>query len=139
MAAAGNTGLDYPYYPAAEPAAVSVSASFENAPFIGTITERDCAKRKIGDEPCSNAGEVLMPGVIDFNGVNYFGTSFAAPRLSLRLAVYLARYGDNVCGLLDMRDPVSTLQDFRDIPLADLPGEAPCDELQWIREEVFMD
>ncbi len=139
VAAAGNTGLDYPYYPASEPSVVSVSASFENAPFIGTITDRDCINRVIGDEPCSNAGEVLMPGVIDFNGVNYFGTSFAAPRLSLRLAVYLARYGDNVCGLLDMRDPVSTLQDFRDIPLADLPGEAPCDELQWIREEVFMD
>ncbi|MBK8135606.1 MAG: S8/S53 family peptidase [Chloroflexi bacterium] len=116
VAAAGNTGLDYPYYPASEPSVVSVSASFENAPFIVAITDRDCAKRKIGDEPCSNAGEVLMPGVIDFNGVNYFGTSFAAPRLSLRLAVYLARYGDNVCELLDDIDPATDQPVFSNTP-----------------------
>lgn len=138
VAAAGNSGLPYPFYPASIPSAVSVSASEEFEPFFATMP-RDCLVYNPPiDGLCSNAGEVLMPGLVERGGAFYFGTSFAAPRLSLRIAVYLADNNGDSCGLLDI--PVA------DIPLIDLPtsdGRTPgvdiCPQLRDTGTGVFGD
>jgi hypothetical protein len=102
VAAAGDLGLPDPIFPAGYPQAVSVSASNENRAFFALpfTPMPECALDR--NTLCSNAGEVLMPGLFDDYGEHRYGTAFAAPRLSLRLAGYLlVTSGANVCNLLE--------------------------------------
>lgn len=121
VAAAGNTGLQYPFYPAGYPRAVSVSASGDNAAFFVSTSDPNPPCRLDMLDMCTNYGEVNMPGVISYYGRRAFGTSFAAPRLSLRLAGYLiVTGGQNTCNLLESHG-------FSNQPLRDLMSA--CDAL----------
>jgi hypothetical protein len=107
IASAGNFGLDYPFWPAAWGQVISVSASTgegfsapgswdkkNNSPLLGANVEE---KGKKGTR-ISNYGEVMMPG--DYSSADYgiiMGTSFAAPRLSMTIAVYLSQVGTGFC------------------------------------------
>ncbi len=79
IAAAGNSGLDFPFMPAMSDAVISVS----------TVDGRNYV---------SNSGEIVMPGWHP-NGIDE-GSSFAAPRLSAWTAVQLLADA-NVCNVLD--------------------------------------
>lgn len=99
VAASGNAGVDYPFYPAAFDYVVSVSSSAEDALYTSTFPKA----------LFSNAGEVMMPGIWPSASASVFdsqlpseltveGTSFAAPRLSAVLALYLVELnGVNYC------------------------------------------
>ncbi|MBK9125543.1 MAG: hypothetical protein IPM16_20790 [Chloroflexi bacterium] len=137
IAAAGNAGLEYPFYPASEPAVVSVSATAEDVPFLAFQKALNCVTDSDGNPLCSNWGEVLMPGQVTYQGDTYFGTSFAAPRLSLRLAVYLARFGANECQL--MTEPFDNVL-LRVLPYITLSTvQRQCGELNQVRWNVFKD
>lgn len=134
VAAAGNSGLDFSFYPASDPNAISVSATEENLPFFTIATDRIChGVNPPYDRLCSNQGEVLMPGLVQRMGETYFGTSFAAPRLSLRLAVYIAHNQGDVCNL---RTATAALVD---VVLNDLPLASSCQALEDTRMAVFQD
>ena len=105
VAAAGNFGLDFPFWPGAWSQVVSVSASKgqgfhaspawdkkSDAPLLDAEVERPGKKKRI-----SNYGEVMMPGEYSSPSGPLSGTSFAAPRLSVALAVYLSAVGPNNC------------------------------------------
>jgi hypothetical protein len=88
VGSAGNDGVPFPYYPAAWETVVSVSASEEEQDFYATPPLASY----------SNWGEVMMPG--DWTapwGNLQQGTSFAAPRLSYIMALYLEDQGSDVC------------------------------------------
>jgi hypothetical protein len=70
VAAAGNYGLDFPFWPGAWGQVVSVSAS---------------------------TGEVMMPGEYSSEVGVISGTSFAAPRLTVTLAIYALGVGQDYC------------------------------------------
>jgi hypothetical protein len=107
VASAGNFGLDYPFWPAAWSQVISVSGSVgggfhagkswdkkNNTPLLGADVEE---KGKKGTR-ISNFGEVMLPG--EYASADYgtlLGTSFAAPRLSLALALYAANTGNVAC------------------------------------------
>ncbi len=107
IASAGNFGLDYPFWPAAWGQVISVSASTgegfsapspwdkkNNSPLLGANVEE---KGKKGTR-ISNYGEVMMPG--EYSSADYgiiMGTSFAAPRLSIAVALYLSQAGTGFC------------------------------------------
>jgi hypothetical protein len=91
VAAAGNSGLNFPFVPAMWPEVLSVSAGPESG---GT------------KEDYSNSGDVMISGKLekvdgsvaqypDANGVlkDVEGTSFAAPKLAYLSALYLLRNG----------------------------------------------
>ncbi len=85
VAAAGNNGnWPFPTIPALWNGVLSVSACDEDA-FL------TCKGRIAG---WSNRGDVIAPGDLKFNGVPRQGTSFAAPRISALMAIYLATQGD---------------------------------------------
>ena len=89
VVAAGNSGKAFPFYPAAWPQVVSVSASSESL---------DDYRSSGGKASYSNDADVMMPGWFDdgtADGVE--GTSFAAPRLSFLLAAYLTGQQANTC------------------------------------------
>ncbi len=111
VAAAGNFGLNFPFWPGAWAGVVSVSASEgqgfypaqswdskTNAPLLSIPGDRPGQRLRI-----SNYGEVMMPGEYASSAATdgaegiVAGTSFAAPRLSLAVALYLAAAGDNYC------------------------------------------
>jgi Subtilase family len=75
VAASGNSGASFPFYPAAWNGVESVSASVDDTDFIGSGAIA----------PYSNFGAIMMPGVWG----NEMGTSFAAPRYSFSMALYL--------------------------------------------------
>ncbi|MDX2161017.1 MAG: S8 family serine peptidase [bacterium] len=87
VAAAGNEGESFPYYPAAWPSVVSVSASTDAVDFVaaGPLA------------PYSNAGGVMMPGTWESTSGIELGTSFAAPRYSFLMALRLAGMNNNFC------------------------------------------
>lgn len=101
VASAGNFGLDFPFWPGAWGQVISVSAS------DGTGYAAPAAWDKKDDSPLlgaeninpgrtvriSNYGEVMMPGEYEVDEGMLSGTSFAAPRLSAALALYLAESG----------------------------------------------
>jgi hypothetical protein len=107
IASAGNFGLDYPFWPAAWGQVISVSASTgegfnasgswdkkDNTPLLGANAEE---KGKKGTR-ISNFGEVMLPG--EYSSKDYgviMGTSFAAPRLSVAVALYLSQVGTDYC------------------------------------------
>jgi hypothetical protein len=106
VASAGNFGLDYPFWPAAWGQVVSVSASTgedfyapsswdkrNNAPLLGADTEQ---KGKKGTR-ISNFGEVMLPGEYSTDEGMVIGTSFAAPRMSMVMALYLSAVGNAYC------------------------------------------
>lgn len=105
IASAGNFGLDQPFWPAAWGQVVSVSASsgqgFE-APmaWVEQGSDRDMPLLSVqgqgnNTDRISNYGEVMIPGEYEVtsNGGTVMGTSFAAPRLTALVAVYLANEG----------------------------------------------
>lgn len=105
VAAAGNFGLDYPFWPGAWGQVVSVSAS------TGTGFHASVPWKKQNDDPLlkaesdapgqrkriSNYGEVMMPGEFESSSGPVSGTSFAAPRLSFLLAMAASAQGPGVC------------------------------------------
>jgi hypothetical protein len=82
VAAAGNSGLPFPFAPALWSNVLGISADTSS----GAVTLS-------GKEFWSNAGEVLMEGkhtsATGAGGQLLIGTSYAAPRLSLQAALYL--------------------------------------------------
>lgn len=108
IAAAGNFGLDFPFWPAAFGQILSVSAS-NDAGFEAPHPWEERGPDQ--DEPLlsiegqgnqtdrlSNYGEVMIPGEYDVNEFEaVLGTSFAAPRLSALVAVYVADVGGDYC------------------------------------------
>ena len=87
VAAAGNEGEPFPYFPAAFEGVVSVSASDDNGAFVPLT----------GIAPYSNFGGVMMPGIwIHESGIDV-GTSFAAPRYSFLMALYLLGENNDFC------------------------------------------
>jgi len=87
VAAAGNEGEPFPYFPAAFAGVVSVSASDDNAAFVPVNALADY----------SNHGGVMMPGIWVNSGGIDIGTSFAAPRYSFLMALYLLGADNDFC------------------------------------------
>ncbi|MCI0712511.1 MAG: S8 family serine peptidase [Chloroflexi bacterium] len=105
IASAGNFGLDQPFWPAAWGQVVSVSASsgqgFE-APmaWVEQGSDKDMPLLSVqgqgnNTDRISNYGEIMIPGEYEVTseGGTVMGTSFAAPRLTAVVAVYLANEG----------------------------------------------
>jgi hypothetical protein len=116
VASAGNDGRNFPYAPASLPSVISASARYELpgctqqelTNFEGLLT--DVADKNPTDSfdtldvadiifelttPRSNDGEVQMDGVLDEQiseiapCLRFWGTSYAAPRLSYEMAIHL--------------------------------------------------
>lgn len=105
VAAAGNFGLDYPFWPGAWGQVISVSASEgtgyhaaepwdrkSDSPLLKTESDAPGQRKRI-----SNYGEVMMPGEFESSAGPVTGTSFAAPRLSFLLALYASAEGPGIC------------------------------------------
>lgn len=124
VAAAGNFGLDFPFWPGAWGQVISVSAS------EGTDYDAPASWDKKKDTPLlgaeelnpgkstriSNYGEVMMPGEYDSDYGMVSGTSFAAPRLSVAMAVYVSEVGDSYCRQPD-GDPALAYGDWDNLML----------------------
>lgn len=106
IASAGNFGLDYPFWPGAWGQVVSVSGSAgsgfhaesawdqrNNTPLLGADTE---VRGRKGTR-ISNFGEIMLPGEYESEFGHVVGTSFAAPRLSMAVALYLSSVGGDYC------------------------------------------
>ena len=85
VASAGNFGFACPLLPAGGPNGVSVSANH---------SENQSTESLLEEPPViSNYGEIQMPGI--WNATNEWtlvGTSYAAPRLSYRMGLFLQQY-----------------------------------------------
>lgn len=105
VAAAGNFGLDYPFWPGAWGQVISVSASQgmgyhagapwdskSDTPLLTAESDSPGQQKRI-----SNYGEVMMPGEFESSAGPVTGTSFAAPRLSFLLAMYASAEGPGIC------------------------------------------
>lgn len=105
VAAAGNFGLNFPFWPGAWGQVVSVSASTgtgyyapgdwdkkKDTPLLTADVDQPGKQKRI-----SNYGEVMMPGEYSSSEGVVSGTSFAAPRLSVALALYVAQVGSGFC------------------------------------------
>jgi subtilisin family serine protease len=124
VAAAGNFGLDFPFWPGAWGQVISVSAS------EGTGYDAPVSWDKRHDTPLlgaedlnpgrttriSNYGEVMMPGEYDSDSGMVSGTSFAAPRLSVAMAVYVSEVGSSYCQQPD-GDPALAYGDWDNLTL----------------------
>jgi hypothetical protein len=108
VAASGNFGLDFPFWPGAFGQVLSVSASNGDG-FEAPMAWQNTGSNK--DQPLlslegqgnnqtviSNYGEVMIPGEFEVNDdETVIGTSFAAPRMSALLAAYVGDVGGNYC------------------------------------------
>jgi hypothetical protein len=105
VAAAGNYGLNFPFWPGAWGQVVSVSASAgegyypasewvraDDSPLLGAVEGQRGQNTRF-----SNYGEVMMPGEYDSTIGLMLGTSFAAPRLTAVLAAYALEAGPGIC------------------------------------------
>lgn len=105
VAAAGNFGLDFPFWPGAWGQVISVSASRgmgydtggpwnkqQDTPLLTAESERPGQQKRI-----SNYGEIMLPGEYASEHGEVSGTSFAAPRLSFALALYASAVGTDFC------------------------------------------
>jgi len=105
VASAGNFGLDFPFWPGAWGQVISVSASDgtgyeapdswnnrDDTPLLDTDSDRPGRRMRV-----SNYGEVMLPGEYESEMGMVSGTSFAAPRLSVVLALYVANVGGDYC------------------------------------------
>jgi hypothetical protein len=105
VAAAGNFGLDFPFWPGAWGQVVSVSASEGESYYASSAWDKKNDTPLLdaeGDNPgqtkrVSNYGEVMVPGEYDSDFGMISGTSFAAPRLSVAMALYVSAVGDSYC------------------------------------------
>lgn len=97
VASAGNFGLDFPFYPAAFDGVISVSGSEDANDFYSSASFMPQNNFPLlgWDEAnlISNDGEVMMPGRLR----DVRGTSYAAPRLSYAVALYLNAVGPEYC------------------------------------------
>ncbi len=137
VASAGNFGRNFPFYPAAFDGVVSVSGSTDYNDFYSTSTfvpQNNFPLLGWDDELVSNYGEVMMPGQL----LDIFGTSYAAPRLSYAIALYLSAVGPDYClnergsfGLDSDRYENRTLREAVNLWCGDmihyLPTEVPWD------------
>lgn len=125
VAAAGNFGLDFPFWPGAWGQVISVSASEgtgyaapaawdhrSDSPLLGAENLNPGRTTRI-----SNYGEVMMPGEHTVEAGDVSGTSFAAPRLSVALAVYVSEVG-GYCQQSD-GDPALAYGDWDNLTLDD--------------------
>lgn len=117
VASAGNFALNYPFFPAAWDEVISVSASNglgdkpispwnpgDNRPLltIRSVSDRTTLSRNVLEQLVSNYGEIMIPGEYAYPNVGtVIGTSFAAPRMSFLMAVYLANVGETQCRQAD--------------------------------------
>ncbi len=105
IASAGNFGMDFPFWPGAWGQVVSVSASNgmgfyaesmwdhrNDTPLLAAETDQPGVPLRV-----SNYGEVMMPGEYAASMGDVSGTSFAAPRLSMAVALYLSQAGESYC------------------------------------------
>lgn len=105
VAAAGNYGLNFPFWPGAWGQVVSVSASTGEGYYPGSEWTRSDDSPLLGAEAgqrgrntrISNYGEVMLPGEYDSEVGLISGTSFAAPRLTVILAMYALDAGQGYC------------------------------------------
>jgi hypothetical protein len=105
VASAGNFGLDFPFWPGAWGEVVSVSASTGDGFYPSAAWDKKTDTPLLtaeSDQPgktqrISNYGEIMMPGEYTSESGDVLGTSFAAPRLSLAMASYLAQVGGDSC------------------------------------------
>jgi hypothetical protein len=124
VAAAGNFGLDFPFWPGAWGQVISVSASEgigyhspaswdkkKDTPLLGAENLNPGKTTRI-----SNYGEVMMPGEYDSDFGMVSGTSFAAPRLSVAMAVYVSEVGGSYCQQSD-GDPALAYGDWDNLTL----------------------
>jgi hypothetical protein len=124
VAAAGNFGLDFPFWPGAWGQVISVSASEgtgydapatwddrQDTPLLGAEELNPGRTTRI-----SNYGEVMMPGEYNSDSGMVSGTSFAAPRLSVAIAVYISEVGGSYCQQPD-GDPALAYGDWDNLTL----------------------
>jgi hypothetical protein len=131
VASAGNFGMDFPFWPGAWAQVVSVSGSTgegfyasaawdkkKDTPLLTADVVMPNKKNRI-----SNYGEVMMPGEYDSASAGIVsGTSFAAPRLSVALALYVAQVGPAVCRN-DQGGPALAYGDWDNLTLAEAVQE----------------
>lgn len=136
VAAAGNYGLDFPFWPGAWAQVISVSASVgegfhpnsawkktDDTPLLGAVAGQRGRNSRV-----SNYGEVLLPGEYASDVGQISGTSFAAPRLSVVLALYAAEVGPNYC-VNDDGYPALAYGEWDNMALATIAQEH-CDALE---------
>ncbi len=105
VGSAGNFGLDFPFWPAAWGQVVSVSASVGQGYYAPSVWDKKNDTPLLTADPdkpgkqtrISNYGEVMMPGEYMSEYGLVSGTSFAAPRLSVALALYASAAGTGTC------------------------------------------
>lgn len=105
VGSAGNFGLDFPFWPAAWGQVVSVSASVGQGYYAPSAWDKKNDTPLLTADPdkpgkqtrISNYGEVMMPGEFMSEYGLVSGTSFAAPRLSVALALYASAAGTGTC------------------------------------------
>jgi hypothetical protein len=105
VASAGNFGLDFPFWPGAWGQVISVSASTGEGFYAPSSWDKKNNRPLLDAEVdqgkkshISNFGEVMMPGeYTTAAGDVVSGTSFAAPRLSFAIALYLSAVGSDQC------------------------------------------
>lgn len=96
VASVGNFGLDFPFYPATWDGVIGVSGSDDYNDFYASSPFNNSTQAPLlgwDDELVSNYGEVMMPGQY----LDIIGTSYAAPRLSYVIAMYLHEVGVGYC------------------------------------------
>jgi hypothetical protein len=110
VAAAGNYAQHFPLYPAAWPTVIGVSASGDDYRKVATATIKLSANSLETAVAWSNWGDVTERGQVfeyDLPGAGnsslyYYGTSFAAPLASLRVALTLMRGTYPNCAIPDL-------------------------------------
>lgn len=110
VAAAGNYAQHFPLYPAAWPTVIGVSASGDDYRKVATATIKLSANSPATAVAWSNWGDVTERGQVfeyDLPGAGnsslyYYGTSFAAPLASLRVALTLMRGTYPSCAIPDL-------------------------------------
>jgi hypothetical protein len=131
VASAGNFGMDYPFWPAAWAQVVSVSGSTGQGFFASAAWDKKKDTPLLtGDfvmpnnkNRISNYGEVMMPGQYDSASAGMvIGTSFAAPRLSVAMALYVSQVGPAVCRY-DEGGPALAYGEWDNLALADAVQE----------------
>lgn len=148
VASAGNETLDYPYFPGLRPDVLAVSADYSQmacpagppgalAAHLESLGMDPSAAVRVADgliNPTSNAGEVIEDGTTLISPAQYLnnphpdsallgclnGTSFAAPRVSLDMAVHLLRGGTVSCtGALGSSQPPLAHDSWDDLSVPD--------------------
>lgn len=126
VGAAGNAGVNYPFYPAAWDSVISISASDNDIP-VGSSTSFDAFIASPSKATYSNSGSIMLPGIwnwIDL-GVQYteVGTSFAAPRYSFLKAMELT--GDQPLDVCSTGTPPNLPNSDSWIPTPPSPTDQP--------------